>query len=44
MNGGKTALLKWQDEKFVNALNGGKFATPDASTAGSWISSIRWIP
>ena len=34
MNGGKTALLKWQDEKFVNALNGGKFATPDASTAG----------
>ena len=34
MNGGKAALLKWQDEKFVNALNGGKFATPDASTAG----------
>ena len=34
MNGGKTALLKWQDEKFVNALNGGKFSTPDASTAG----------
>ena len=34
MNGGKTALLKWQDEKFVNALNGGKFATPDAATAG----------
>ena len=34
MNGGKTAILKWQDEKFVNALNGGKFATPDAATAG----------
>ena len=34
LNGGKTAILKWQDEKFVNALNGGKFATPDATTAG----------
>ncbi|MCY7170504.1 GEVED domain-containing protein [Streptococcus mitis] len=34
MNGGKTAILKWQDEKFYNALNGGKFATPDAATAG----------
>ena len=34
MNGGKTAILKWQDEKFYNALSGGKFATPDASTAG----------
>ena len=34
MNGGKTAILKWQDEKFVNALSGGKFATPDAATAG----------
>ena len=34
LNGGKTAILKWQDEKFVNALNGGKFATPDAATAG----------
>ena len=34
MNGGKTAILKWQDEKFVNALNGEKFATPDATTAG----------
>ena len=34
MNGGRTAILKWQDEKFVNALNGGKFATPDATTAG----------
>ena len=34
MNGGKTAILKWQDEKFYNALSGGKFATPDATTAG----------
>ena len=34
MNGGKTAILKWQDEKFYNALSGEKFATPDASTAG----------
>ena len=34
MNGGKTAVLKWQDEKFYNALSGGKFATPDAATAG----------
>ena len=34
MNGGKTAILKWQDEKFYNALSSGKFATPDASTAG----------
>ena len=34
LNGGKAAVLKWQDEKFVNALNGGKFATPDAATAG----------
>ena len=34
MNGGKTAILKWQDEKFYNALSGGKFATPDAATAG----------
>ena len=34
MNGGKNGILKWNDEKFVNALNGGKFATPDASTAG----------
>ena len=34
MNGGKTAILKWQDEKFYNALNGGKFATPDTATAG----------
>ncbi len=34
LNGGKTAILRWQDEKFVNALNGGKFATPDAATAG----------
>ena len=34
LNGGKTAILKWQDEKFVNALNGGKFATPDSATAG----------
>ena len=34
LNGGKAAILKWQDEKFVNALNGGKFATPDAATAG----------
>ena len=34
MNGGKTAILKWQDEKFYNALNGEKFATPDAATAG----------
>ena len=34
MNGGKTAILKWQDEKFYNALSGEKFATPDATTAG----------
>ena len=34
MNGGKTAILKWQDEKFYNALSGKKFATPDAATAG----------
>ena len=34
MNGGKTAVLKWQDEKFYNALSGKKFATPDAATAG----------
>ena len=34
MNGGKTAILKWQDEKFYNALSGEKFATPDAATAG----------
>ena len=34
LNGGKAAVSKWQDEKFVNALNGGKFATPDAATAG----------
>ena len=34
MNGSKTAILKWQDEKFYNALSGEKFATPDASTAG----------
>ena len=34
LNGGKTGILKWNDEKFVNALNGGKFATPDAATAG----------
>ena len=34
MNGGKTAVLKWQGEKFYNALSGGKFATPDAATAG----------
>ena len=34
MNGGKTAILKWQDEKFYNALSGGKFATPDTATAG----------
>ena len=34
MNGGKTAILKWQDEKFYNALSGGKFATPDVATAG----------
>ena len=25
MNGGKTAILKWQDEKFYNALSGEKF-------------------
>ena len=34
MNGGKTAILKWQDEKFYNALSGKKFATPDEVTAG----------
>ncbi|MDQ7313647.1 CshA/CshB family fibrillar adhesin-related protein, partial [Stenotrophomonas sp. Sm10] len=34
MNGGRTAILKWQDEKFYNALSGKKFATPDAATAG----------
>ena len=34
MNGGKTAILKWQDEKFYNALSGEKFATPDSATAG----------
>ena len=34
MNGGKTAILKWQDEKFYNALSGKKFATPDEATAG----------
>jgi len=34
MNGGKTGVLKWQDEKFYNALSGKKFATPDAATAG----------
>ena len=34
MNGGKTAILKWQDEKFYNALSNEKFATPDATTAG----------
>ena len=34
MNGGKTGILKWQDEKFYNALSGKKFATPDAATAG----------
>ena len=34
MNGSKTAILKWQDEKFYNALSGEKFATPDAATAG----------
>ena len=34
MNGGRTAILKWQDEKFYNALSGGKFATPDTATAG----------
>ena len=34
MNGGKTAILKWQDEKFYNALSGEKVATPDATTAG----------
>ena len=34
LNGGKAAVSKWQDEKFVNALNGGKFATPDSATAG----------
>ena len=34
MNGGKAGISKWNDEKFIAALNGGKFATPDASTAG----------
>ena len=34
LNGGRTAILKWQDEEFYNALSGGKFATPDATTAG----------
>ena len=34
MNGGKAAILKWQDEKFYNALSNEKFATPDATTAG----------
>ena len=34
MNGGKKAILTWQDEKFYNALSGKKFATPDAATAG----------
>ena len=30
----KAAILKWQDEKFYNALSNEKFATPDATTAG----------
>ena len=34
MNGGKKGILTWNDEKFVNALNGRKFATPDTATAG----------
>ena len=34
MNGGKNGIGKWNDEKFIAALNGGKFATPDAATAG----------
>ena len=34
LNGGKAAISKWQDDKFIKALNGGKFATPDAATAG----------
>ena len=34
MNGGKKAILTWQDEKFYNALSGKKFATPDEATAG----------
>ena len=34
MNGGKNGISKWNDEKFIAALNGGKFATPDAATAG----------
>ena len=34
MNGGKAGISKWNDEKFIAALNGGKFATPDAATAG----------
>ena len=34
MNGGKAGISKWNDEKFIAALNGRKFATPDAATAG----------
>ena len=34
LNGGKAAISTWQDDKFINALNGEKFATPDAATAG----------
>ena len=34
LNGGKNGISKWNDEKFIAALNGGKFATPDSATAG----------
>ena len=34
LNGGSKGIIIWNDEKFIAALNGGKFATPDAATAG----------
>ena len=34
LNGGKNGILTWNDEKFYKAISSGKFATPDAATAG----------
>ena len=34
LNGGSKGISTWNDEKFIAALNGAKFATPDAATAG----------
>ena len=34
LNGGKKGILTWNDEKFYKAISSGKFATPDAATAG----------